>query len=256
MTDAPDKSSSRADSKVPALFEEFAATRDDRLRERLIELHMHLVPFFVKRFASKSELHEDIQQVANLGLINAVDRFDPEKGVEFSTFATITILGEIKRYFRDKTWSIKVPRRIKDINIHINRTVEQLTKELDRPPTYDDIAKATGYSVEEILEAHEALQSYNVVSLDKEIDSASGEGSTTLADMVGTFDRKIETLSDRLSLQTGLKQLKDDEKYVIYNRYFKNLSQAQIAKTMGVSQMQVSRLQAQALQKLKRILSK
>ena len=238
------------------MFEEFAATRDPLIREKLIEMHTHLVPFFVKRFSNKSEMHEDIGQVATLGLINAVDRFDPDKGVEFNTFATITILGEIKRFFRDKTWSIKVPRRIKDINIHINRAVEQLTKELDRPPSYEDIAKYTGYSVEEIIEAHEALQSYNVVSLDKEIDSSSGEGSTTLADMVGTFDRKIEMLSDRLSLQTSLKQLKDDEKFVIFNRYFKNLSQAQIARVMGVSQMQVSRLQAQALQKMKRILSK
>jgi len=171
-----------------------------------------------------------------------VDRFDPEKGVEFTTFATVTILGEIKRFFRDKTWSIKVPRRIKDINIHITRSVEQLTKELDHPPTYEDIAKYTGYTVEEILEAHEALQSYNVVSLDKEINNSSGEGTTSLSDMVGTFDRKIEMLSDRLSLQTGLKQLKDDEKFVIFNRYFKNMSQAQIAKMMNVSQMQISRV--------------
>jgi len=238
------------------MFEDFAESRDPALREKLIDAYMHLVPFFVKRFSNRSEMHDDISSVATLGLINAVDRFDPEKGVEFTTFATVTILGEIKRFFRDKTWSIKVPRRIKDINIHITRSVEQLTKELDHPPTYEDIAKYTGYTVEEILEAHEALQSYNVVSLDKEINNSSGEGTTSLSDMVGTFDRKIEMLSDRLSLQTGLKQLKDDEKFVIFNRYFKNMSQAQIAKMMNVSQMQISRVQAQALQKLKRILSK
>jgi RNA polymerase sigma-B factor len=243
-------------SAANALFDEFLETRDPAIREKLIDMHMHLVPFFVKRFSNRSEMHEDISSVATLGLINAVDRYDPDKGAEFTTFATVTILGEIKRFFRDKTWSIKVPRRIKDINIHVTRAVEHLTKELDRPPTYEDIANYTGYTVEEILEAHEALQSYNVVSLDKEIDNTAGDGTTTLAEMVGTFDRKIEMLSDRLSLQTGLKQLKDDEKFVIFNRYFKNLSQAQIAKLMGVSQMQISRLQAQALLKLKRILSK
>ena len=245
-----------ADIDAKELFEEYAETRNEIVREELISRHGNLVSFFVKRFASKSELSDDISQVATLGLINAVDRFDPQKGVEFTTFATVTILGEIKRFFRDKTWHIKVPRRIKDLNIQINRSIEKLTKELDHPPTYKEIAEDTGFSVEEILEALEALQSYHVVSLDKEIDNASGEGSITLNELVGNIDRKIDMLSDRLSLQTGLKQLRDDEKFVIYNRYFKNLAQAQIAKMMDVSQMQVSRLQAQALAKLKRILSK
>lgn len=254
---SPDKPVKKlSHQEISALFEEFAETRDPKHREELIAQHAQLVMFFVKRFATRSELTEDLRQVATLGLINAVDRFDSSKGAEFTTFATVTILGEIKRFFRDKTWHIKVPRRIKDLNIVINRSIEKLTKELDHPPTYQDIAKDTGYSIEEILEALEALQSYHVVSLDKAIDSDSGEGSVTLSEIIGSIDRRIDNLSDRLSLQTGLRMLKDDEKFVIYNRYFNNMSQAQIAKTMNVSQMQVSRIQSLALEKLKRILSK
>lgn len=241
---------------VSALFSEFAETRSPELRQRLIESHQHMISFFVKRFGGHSDISEDISQVATLGLINAVDRFDPERHVEFATFATITIMGEIKRFFRDKTWSINVPRRIKDLNIVINKTIERLSSELSHPPTYEEIAKSVGCAVEDIIEAHDALQSYHVVSLDKEINTESGEGSSTLSDMIGSVDRKIDNLSDRLSLQTALKQLKDDEKLVIYNRYFGGLSQAQIASTLGVSQMQVSRLQSTALNKLKSILSR
>lgn len=241
---------------ISALFVEFAQTREPHTRQKLIEIHGYMISFFVKRFAPGSDLSEDIGQVATLGLINAVDRFDPERRVEFSTFATITIMGEIKRFFRDKTWSINVPRRIKDLNISINHAIEKLSMELDHPPTYDEIAKELGCTVEEVLEAHEAVQSYHVVSLDKEIDNESGDSVTTLSDLIGNVDRKIDMLSDRLSLQTALRQLKEDEKIVVYNRYFGSLSQAQIAKMMNVSQMQISRLQSQALKKLKAILSR
>ena len=242
--------------QVSELFIELSESRDPDVRKRLIEAHEHMISFFVNRFASNSDISDDIAQVATVGLINAVDRFDPERNVEFSTFATITIMGEIKRFFRDKTWSIKVPRRIKDLNIMIHRAVERLSVELDRPPTIDEIAKCIGCAPEEIIEANEAVQSYHVVSLDKEIDNEAGDSSTTLSDLIGNIDRKIENLSDRLSLQTGFKQLKEDERIVIYNRYFGNLSQAEVAKMMNVSQMQVSRIQAQALKKLKSILSR
>jgi len=240
--------------EIADLFRELRETGSPEVRDRLIEAHLNMVHFFANRFGSKFDQTEDIQQVATLGLINAVDRFDPERGVEFSTFATITILGEIKRYFRDKTWSVKVPRRIKDLNIAVNQTIERLNKELDRQPTYEDVARQIGCSVEDILESREAVMSYRVVSLDKDIDDEACDGGSSLMDMIGSIDRRIERLSDRLSLSSGLKQLKKEERFVIYNRYFRNLSQAQIAAMMNVSQMQVSRLQASALQKLKKIL--
>jgi len=236
------------------LFKEFSVSRDPALRDRLIDAHMNMPHFFAHRFGGKLDQKDDLLQVATLGLINAVDRYDPERGVEFTTFATVTILGEVKRYFRDKTWSVKVPRRMKDLNVVINQTIEKLSHELDHPPTYEELAKEIGCSVEEILETREAGMSYRVVSLDKEIDGEGSDGTSTLLDMIGSIDRKIDLLSDRLSLQSGLKKLKADEKAVIYYRYFENLSQAQISKILDVSQMQVSRLQTTALSKLKGIL--
>jgi len=242
--------------KTLELFKELRSFGNGDIRDQLIEMHMNMPHFFSKRFGNKNEQQDDLLQVATLGLINAVDRFDPERGVEFSTFATVTILGEIKRYFRDKTWSIKVPRRIKDLNIAVNQTIEKLNKDLDHPPTYEEVAEELGCSVEDVIESREAILSYHVVSLDKEIEGDSGDSSSTLLDMIGNIDKKIDQLSDRLSLQSGLKQLNNEEKFVIFHRYFSNLSQSQVSQMMNVSQMQVSRLQSSALEKLKRILEK
>jgi RNA polymerase sigma-B factor len=249
----PDSQTPEKSKALLDMFRELRAGGDSSLRDRIIERHINMPKFFANRFG-KHEQQEDLVQVATLGLINAVDRFDPDRGVEFNTFATITILGEIKRYFRDKTWSLKVPRRIKDLNIAINQTIERLSQQLDHQPTYEEVAAEIGCSVEDVIESREAVMSYRMVSLDKEVDGDSGEGGSPLIEMIGGIDKKIDQLSDRLSLQTGLKQLKDDEKFVIFNRYFENLSQAEISKMMNVSQMQVSRLQSAALEKLKKLL--
>ncbi len=243
-------------SATRELFEEYSATRDEAVREKIIESHMSIARFFAKRFGSKSEQFEDLMQVATLGLINAVDRYDPTVGTEFATFATVTILGEIKRYFRDKTWSVKVPRRIKDLNLAVNQTIEKLTKDNDKPPTYDEIAKHLKCTVEEIIESREAVLSYNVVSLDREVEDENGSGTSSLMEMFGYVDSNMDTISDRVSIQACMKNLKQDEKIVIYNRYYMNLSQAQIAKMLGVSQMQVSRIQSSALEKLRRQLER
>lgn len=238
------------------LLAEHAETKDQAIRDRIIESHLSMARFFAKRFGARSEQYEDLLQVATLGLINAVDRYDASHGAEFATFATVTILGEIKRYFRDKTWSVKVPRRIKDLNVSVNQAIEKLTKEHDRQPTYEDVAKEIGCTVEEVIESREAVMSYKMVSLDKQLEGDVGDHNSRLMDMIGSIDKKIEQISDRLSLQSSLKQLSDDEKFVLYNRYYKNMSQSQIAKMMDVSQMQISRIQAAALEKLKRIMSK
>lgn len=243
-------------SEVKDLLEEYRRSGNEECREKLIEAHLGMAKFFARRFGSRNDQYEDLIQVGTLGLINAVDRYDDSHGTEFVTFATVTIMGEIKRYFRDKTWSVKVPRRIKDMNVMVNGSIEKLSKELDHQPSYQEVADDIGCSVEEIIESREAVLSYNVVSLDMEVDGGSGESASTLMEMIGNIDRKIDRISDRLSLQSGLKQLKEQERYVIFNRYFQNLTQAQIAKVMDISQMQVSRLQATALEKLKRILSK
>ena len=239
---------------VIEMFRELRGGGDPGIRDRIIERHINMPRFFANRFG-KHEQQEDLVQVATLGLINAVDRFDPERGVEFNTFATITILGEIKRYFRDKTWSVKVPRRINDLNIAVNQAIERLSQHLDHQPSYEEVAAEVGCSVEDVIESREAVMSYRLVSLDKEVDGEAGEGGSPLIEMIGGIDRKIDQLSDRLSLQSALKQLKDEEKFVIFNRYFVNMPQAEIARVMNVSQMHVSRLQAAALEKLKRFLS-
>ncbi len=238
------------------MLADYAETGDSEIRNRIIESHLGMARFFAKRFGARSEQYEDLLQVATLGLINSVDRYDDGHGAEFATFATVTILGEIKRYFRDKTWGIKVPRRIKDLNVAVKQTIERLTKENDKHPTYEEVASEIGCTVEEVIESREAVMSYKLVSLDKELEGNVGDQSSRLMDMIGNFDKKIEQISDRLSLQSSLKQLSDDEKFVVYNRYYNNMSQAQIAKMMNVSQMQISRIQSAALEKLKRIMSK
>lgn len=243
-------------AEIKALLEDFRQRGDESARDKVIEAHLGMARFFARRFGSRNDQYDDILQVATLGLINAVDRYDASHETEFVTFASVTIMGEIKRYFRDKTWSIKVPRRIKDLNVMVNGSIEKLSKELDHRPSFQEVAADVGCTIEEIIESREAVMSYNVVSLDMEIDSGSGDNASTLMELIGSIDGKIDRISDRLSLQSGLKQLKEQERQVIFYRYFENLTQAEIARVMNVSQMQVSRLQSVALEKMKRILSK
>jgi RNA polymerase sigma-B factor len=238
-------------------FRAFAESRDPALREQLIIQHANLANYLASRFAGRGEPLEDIAQVAQLGLLNAVDRYDPSRGVEFSTYATATIVGEIKRHFRDKTWAIRVPRRLRERNNVLMRTMQQLALNLGRSPTLLEIAEAAGVSFEDAVEALEVGRAYNPVSLDAQ--SPAGDANLDgqpLMDQIGIEDPELERFEDKHIVDAALATLPDREQTILRMRYYEERSQADIAHELGISQMHVSRLQRAAIEKLAAKLAK
>jgi RNA polymerase sigma-B factor len=238
---------------IEGLFRQLRATGDPRLRERLISAHLNLVRFLARKFANRGEPVDDLIQVGTIGLINAVDRFDPERGIRFATYATPTIAGEIKRHFRDRGWAIKVPRRLQELNLAAGKAVDALMQRLDRSPTVKEIAQAIGATEEDALEALELGQMYELVSLDSETGRADDDSHTVLADYVGNDDVVLEEIGVRSSLVDSLKRLPERERKIIELRFFRNLSQTDVARRLGISQMHVSRLQQKALTRLREL---
>jgi RNA polymerase sigma-B factor len=235
-------------------FAAYAKTKDPQLRDELVVAHLNLVRYLAVRFANRGESIDDLIQVGTVGLIKAIDRFDIERGVEFTTYATPTIIGEIKRHFRDKGWAVKVPRRLQELNLAVNRAVENLSIELGHAATVGDLATRLGSSVEEIIEAQELGQAYNVLSLDSELAAEGEARAATLLDYVGADDTELELFEDKANLEAAFHVLDPRERVIVYLRFYENVSQTEIAKRLNVSQMHVSRLQARALAKLKQFL--
>jgi RNA polymerase sigma-B factor len=227
----------------------------ERLRDELVVVHLNLVRFLAVRFANRGEPLDDLVQVGTVGLLKAIDRFDLERGVEFTTYATPTIVGEIKRYFRDKGWAVKVPRRLQELNLAVNRASDKLAIELGRSPTVGELAEHLKAGEDEILEAQELGQAYNLLSLDSEVSGETDKKSQTLADTVGVSDAGLELLEDRANLERAFRALTGRERVIIYLRFYESVSQTEIAKRLNVSQMHVSRLQAKALEKLRAVLA-
>ena len=234
------------------LFAQFVRTRNPKLRDELVVAHLNLVRYLAARFANRGEPLDDLIQVGTVGLIKAIDRFDIGRGAEFTTYATPTVIGEIKRYFRDKGWAIKVPRRLQELNLAVNRAVESLSVELGRSATVADLAQRLGATDEEIIEAQELGQAYNLLSLDSEISVEGDKKSTTLLDYLGDEDTQLRLLEDKTALERAFVVLDRRERVILYLRFYENVSQTEIAKRLNVSQMHVSRLQQRALEKLKR----
>jgi RNA polymerase sigma-B factor len=241
--------------RTRVLFAQFDATRDGSIRNELVVAHLNLVRFLALKFTNRGEPLDDLVQVGTVGLLKAIDRFDIERGVEFTTYATPTIVGEIKRYFRDKGWAVKVPRRLQELNLAVNRANEKMSLELGRSPTVHELAQRLDASEEEILEAQELGQSYNLLSLDSEVSSEGDKRAQTLADTVGANDAGLELLEDRANLERAFHVLTGRERIIIYLRFYEAVSQTEIAKRLNVSQMHVSRLQAKALEKLRAVLA-
>jgi RNA polymerase sigma-B factor len=190
-----------------------------------------------RKFADRGEPLDDLIQVGTIGLIKAIDRFEISKGFEFSTFATPTIVGEIKRHFRDKTWAVRVPRRLQELGASVTKATTELTQKLDRSPTPKEIAKHLGITVDDVAEALESNAAYSTVSLD-----VTSETSTSIGETFGALDEALEGVEYRESLKPLLSQLDDREKRILQMRFFDNLSQSQIATELGISQMHVSRI--------------
>jgi len=224
------------------------------LRDELVVVHLNLVRFLAVRFANRGEPLDDLVQVGTVGLLKAIDRFELERGVEFTTYATPTIVGEIKRYFRDKGWAVKVPRRLQELNLAVNRASDKLAIELGRSPTVGELAAHLQSGQDEILEAQELGQAYNLLSLDSEVSGETDKKSQTLAETVGVSDAGLELLEDRANLERAFRVLTGRERVIIYLRFYESVSQTEIAKRLNVSQMHVSRLQAKALEKLRSVL--
>ncbi|HZK48297.1 MAG TPA: SigB/SigF/SigG family RNA polymerase sigma factor [Thermoleophilia bacterium] len=210
-------------------------------REELITRYLPLVKSLARRFASRGQPVEDLVQVGSIGLIKAIDRFDIERGVELSTYATPTILGEIKRYFRDKGWAVKVPRALQDLNIRLNKVIEQLTVELNRSPTIAELAVACSVTEEDVLEALESGRAYNSLSLFSS-GGSDDEDSLELLDYLGKEESEYELVEQRRYLAPAMGRLDERERLILHLRFFEGMTQTQIASRVGISQMHVSRL--------------
>lgn len=231
------------------LFTLLRQTGDENYRERLAELHLPLVQFLAKRFSDRGEPLEDLVQVGSVGLLKAIDRFDLGREVEFSTYATPTIVGEIKRHFRDKGWSVRVPRRLQELSLRLGKATARLHQELGRSPTVAELAEELGVSEDEALEAYEASLAYSTGSLDAKV--GRDEDAATLGEMLGDEDPRLEQLEHFASIAPAIKQLDHREQQIIYLRFFKGLTQSQIAEEIGISQMHVSRQLARTLRFLR-----
>ena len=220
-----------------------------RLREQLVEAHLPLVEYLARRFRNRGEPLDDLIQVATIGLIKSVDRFDLERGVEFSTYATPTIVGEIKRHFRDKGWAIRVPRRLQELKLSLTKATSELSQKNGRSPTVAELATHLGMTEEEILEGLESANAYSAVSLDA--PDGGDDDSPAVADSLGMMDDALEGVEYRESLKPLLEQLPPREKKILMLRFFGNMTQSQIAGELGISQMHVSRLLARTLAQLR-----
>ncbi|MFF5702048.1 RNA polymerase sigma factor SigF [Streptomyces sp. NPDC012794] len=218
------------------------------LRNRLVRMHLPLVEHLARRFRNRGEPLDDLTQVATIGLIKSVDRFDPDRGVEFSTYATPTVVGEIKRHFRDKGWAVRVPRRLQELRLSLTTATAELSQQHGRSPTVHELAERLGISEEEVLEGLESANAYSTLSLD--VPDTDDE-SPAVADTLGSEDEALEGVEYRESLKPLLEGLPPREKRILLLRFFGNMTQSQIAQEVGISQMHVSRLLARTLAQLR-----
>ena len=225
--------------------------QDEYAQEQLVLHYKKLVESIARKYSRGKSYHEDIVQVGMIGLLGAIKRYDESFGKSFEAFAIPTTIGEIKRFLRDKTWSVHVPRRIKELGPKIKATVEELTSELQRSPLVYEIADRIGVSEEEVLEAMEMGKSYQALSVDHSIEADSDGSTVTLLDKVGSEDDGFERVDQRLVLDRVLHVLTERERLIIQHTFLENLSQKEAGDQLGISQMHVSRLQRRAIKKLR-----
>jgi RNA polymerase sigma-B factor len=226
-------------------FVEYRESKSRKLRNELIEAHKSLAMHLARRFANRGEPFDDLLQVAYLGMLKAVERFDPDRNLEFSTFATATVEGELKRHFRDRTWSVRVPRRPQELHLRLGNAINDLSQRLKRPPRIPELAEELGVSDEDVLEAMEVGGAYRSTS----IDSRPSENSETLTleGRLGEDDHGFDLAEHRVLLERVIEELPEREQTIIRLRFFDEMTQTEIAQQVGISQMHVSRLLARTL---------
>lgn len=235
--------------KPRELFRRFKEEGDMDAREKLVMSHLNLVRFIANKFKNRGEPIDDLIQVGYLGLLKAIDRFDPSRGLEFTTFATPTIMGEIKRHFRDKGWSVRVPRRLQELSAKVNQATDTLTSQLQRSPTIAEIADYLDATVDEVLEAMESSSAYSSVSLEAP-SGADDDDTPSVIDRYATEDSDLAFTDDRIIIEEALASFSPRERDVIEMRFLKGMTQIEIAEKLGISQVQVSRLLRRTLKKI------
>ena len=244
--------------ELTPLFDELAddsaaAPERNEIRDRLVTEHLPVAEHIARRFRNRGQPEEDLRQVATIGLINAVDRFDPERGNDFLSFAVPTITGEVRRYFRDATWSLRVPRRLKELHTALTAASARLGQQLGRSPKPSELAAELNVPIEEVYEGLRVGYAYNSESLD---EAASGaENRSGLGSQLGVEDDDLSTVEDREALYPALARLPEREAKIVVMRFFGNMTQSQIADRIGISQMHVSRLLTSSLKMLREILT-
>lgn len=229
------------------LFRRYKEEGDEDARNQLVVNHLNLVRYLASKFINRGEQLEDLVQVGTIGLIKAIDRFDPDRGLEFTTYATPTIMGEIKRHFRDKGWSVRVPRRLQELSTKVSQTADELTTELHRSPSVAEIAERIGASVEEVLEAMESSSAYSSVPLE---GGGDDDEAPSVIDQYASEDSELNATDDRMLLEGIIRDFSSREKDIIRMRFEDGLTQSEIAEQMGISQVQVSRLLRRTLARI------
>jgi RNA polymerase sigma-B factor len=241
---------------VPDMFRELARVAPDsmefqRHRDKIVERCLPLADHIARRFEGRGEPRDDLVQVARVGLVNAVVRFDVEAGSDFVSFAVPTIMGEVRRHFRDNSWSVKVPRRLKELHLRLGGATAELSQRLGRAPTATELAAELGMERDEVVEGLVAGSSYNTLSIDTGGSSSEDDDARAIADTLGDVDAGLERIEDREALRPLLEALPERERMVLVLRFFEAMTQTQIAERVGISQMHVSRLLAKSLARLR-----
>jgi RNA polymerase sigma-B factor len=242
---------SAASSEGDLLLARYWHTRDPQLREPILKQYENLINSLAAKFARGGVPMEDLVQVASIGLIHALDRFDTERGVKFVTYAVSTMVGEIKHYFRDYTWGLKVPRHLQEIATNLPRVEEELYCRLGRSPTIAELAHRFNAREETVLEAMELGHAYQPQSLDARIEFETGDGTDRVQDLMGSPDERMEAVVEHAPLMTALSSLDERKQQIVKLRYFDEWSQSEVGRVLGISQMHVSRLERQALTELR-----
>ena len=231
------------------LFRRYKQEGDEEAREQLIMSHINLVRYIAAKFKNRGEPLDDLIQVGTVGLIKAIDRFDPERGLEFTTYATPTIMGEIKRHFRDKGWTVRVPRRLQELSAKVNTATDELTVQLQRTPTVDEIAAHLGTTADEVLEAMESSSAYSSVPLEGG-GSGEDEEAPSIIDRYASVDPDLAASDDRMVLADAIAEFPEADQAAIRMRYVDGMTQVEIAEKLGISQVQVSRMLRRALKRI------
>lgn len=233
--------------EVNSLFSRYQKERTPEIKSQLVDSYMDLVRSLARRFANRGEPLDDLVQVASIGLLKAIDRFDTERNIQFTTYAVPTIVGELRRYFRDRSSTIRVPRGLRERSYVLNTAVQDFLQNSGRTPTVSEIAHMTDMTEEDVIEGLESYEASNLASL----DSRSDDGELSLLDVIGDEDKTLGILDERLSLAGAMSSLDEREQSMLYLRFIEGRSQSEIANRLGISQMHVSRLLRQTLQALR-----